>query len=341
MEVKEVKRARTPLALISNDWHIDADDYQEVEEIIEQKICYCKEYGIHRIIIAGDIFNSRKSQSEPNLTCLSRILQRFNDENLEIYIIPGNHDKLSYNGDSSYLTAFQHHPGVTLFESPRTMSFMDVRIGFLPYYQPDIYVDRLAEVPECDVLISHQGMEGSKYLGKTMQSSIKPTMFKRFKLVLLGHFHNYHEINSRIIHMPSIQPRNFGEDELKGFTILYDDLSFDILPSKSKRYTTIEVELDKGNMKEFIEQVKSSELNPKDFIRLSITGDEEIIKALPKDMLTRKGYFLKTAIKEIQASGEITQEDISKHTEDSIKDKFKVFCENNNHNYEQGIKYLL
>jgi DNA repair exonuclease SbcCD nuclease subunit len=341
IDAEMTKRARQPLALISNDWHIDADDYQEVEEIIEQKIHHCMENGISKAIIAGDVFNSRKSQPEPNLTCLSRILQRFASEKIELYIIPGNHDKLGYEGDSSYLTAFKHHPGVTLFETPGVVSFGEVKIGFLPYYQGSTYVDKLAKVPECDVLISHQGMEGSKYLGKIMQSEIKPVMFKRFKLVLLGHFHNYHEINSHIIHMPSIQPRSFGEDSLKGFTTLYDDLTFEIIPSHTKKYTTIEVELNKDNMKEFIEQVKSSEMSPRDLVRLSITGDEEIIKSLPKDMLIRQGFFLKTTIKEIQSSAEITQEDISKHTEESIKEKFKIFCENNDYNYKQGIKYLL
>ena len=335
------KEAKFPIAAISNDWHIDSDDYQSVEAIIEQKISYCKENDIHNAIIAGDIFNSRKSQPEPNLTCLSRILQRFNEEEITVHMIPGNHDKLDYSGVSSYLTPFRHHARVVVYENPEVSIIEGVKVGFLPYYTANIYEQKLSEVPECDVLITHQGMEGSKYLGKVMQSSIKPSMFSRFKLVLLGHFHNYHEINSRIIHMPSIQQSDFGEDELKGFTVLYNDLSFDIVKSKARSYSTIEVELTKDNMEEFIQQISKSEIGSNSFVRLAITGSEEIIKSLDKDVLIRKGFFLKTSIKEIEVSSEVTVEDISKHTEESIKEKFKQFCEVNDYNYEQGLKYLL
>lgn len=49
----------------------------------------------------------------------------------------------------------------------------------------------------------------------------------------LGHYHDYQQVGSNIFHLGSLQQNNFGEDESKGFWMLYDDCTVELLKSKN------------------------------------------------------------------------------------------------------------
>ena len=53
--------------------------------------------------------------------------------------------------------------------------------------------------------------------GSSVESSIRPSLFKDWGLVLSGHYHDYQELSDNVVHLGSLTQNNFGEDENKGF----------------------------------------------------------------------------------------------------------------------------
>ena len=94
---------RKPLTLFSTDWHIDKDNIEEIKSLIIQKLELAKSLNINKVFGLGDFFESRKSQPLQNLKGFGEILQLFEKYGVELIAIPGNHDKLNYLSEDSYL----------------------------------------------------------------------------------------------------------------------------------------------------------------------------------------------------------------------------------------------
>ena len=67
---------KKPIALISNDWHLEENNIGQVTHVILQKIEYWLSLADTniRFICLGDVFDSRKSQKETTLLAFNRIL---------------------------------------------------------------------------------------------------------------------------------------------------------------------------------------------------------------------------------------------------------------------------
>lgn len=163
-----------------------------------------------------------------------------------------------------------------------------------------------------------------------VENSITPKYLNWWRKVFLGHYHNQQKIGDNIYHLPSIRANNFGEDNDKGFTVLYDDGSHELVTSKFKEYHTVEINLDNVNKQDLnnlkqqgSELVKENNTN----IRFKITGSEDKVQALNKEEFESLGITIqkehKTVIKSIEKAevGEVMVYDDNK-----IIEKFDEFC---------------
>lgn len=335
--------AKKPLAIIFNDAHLKTGNEEAVVMAVKYLISFAVKNNIRNIIFAGDLFDSRSFQRQSVLEAFDKILAMFEEAGCILYLFPGNHDKTLYSSAYSFLDIYRHHPCVRFNRELTKIDINGVDITLLPFFSDDKLIPMLEEAEGGDVLISHFEMAGSTHLGKVSQkSSINRKLLSKWKKVYLGHYHNWHEITKDIVHLPSLIQASFGEDSKKGFTVLYEDLSYELIKGHFREYKLLSFdveELTPNKIKDIIESYGKSE----DVVRLSITGKESRLKAFDKSVFDGQNIDVKIKY-DFQYEIDLDNLEYPKVTEvygkEDIFTAFKAFCDNKGYEYEAGIKLL-
>ncbi len=271
---------KQPIAIHITDTHLGENTVHQNLATFNQVFELCHTLGVNKILHGGDIFTSRKGQPEIVLNTWKEIIDTCARKELCIYAIGGNHDKVSYTSEESVLDAFDNHPGFKVMRCGDAMLIGKVNLLFLPYFDEQLtYPEKLQQVPSIvgqdglNILITHVGIDGvSNNGGRKVQNEISQQGFDKFDLVLIGHYHNRQVLSDKIIYTGSTDPRNFGEDNKKGVTVIYDDGSYEFIQLDFKPYLTIDV------LPKDIDQVLVSKVQDKlqeANIRLNIIGEVE------------------------------------------------------------------
>lgn len=325
------------IGIISNDWHLKEDNLGEIPGLISQQINLAKEKGTKNLICLGDVFQSRKAQKESVLNCFKKILDMIYETGMILYTIPGNHDKTDYSSYSSFLDPFSSHPALKLMTTFTNINLEGVSCSFIPFFEEEIWTEnfRTNQHIPTQVLFSHIAVNGSVNNNKAkVESSITPKMFKGME-VFLGHYHNYQDVAFNIHHLPSIQQNNFGEDINKGFTVLYEDLSYIIVNSKFKAYLNFDVSVRDSEFKKIMADY--TKMVKDNFIKVKIYGPKSEIKSLDLDLYKAAGVKVETIMEELTLQGS-TKVDLS--DTNTILEHFKKFCSERDIPYEEGEVYL-
>lgn len=344
---------KSALTVISNDWHITSTNTEQIIDLISQKIKVAREYQITTLICLGDVFQSRQAQPLSTLKCFEQILSLIDEAGMILYCISGNHDKTDYSSSDSFLDQFQWHPTLNLIRNYSQISIDSegTIMHFIPYFEEETWLTKLDKVFYTkgvkDILMSHQALTGSvNNDGSSISNSLKPSLFKNFDKVFLGHYHNKQQIGKNIYHLPSIQANNFGEDNDKGFTVLFDDGSHELITSKFPEFHTIKIDLDKVSKKELNSLKKSGAGLIKDSganIRFKIEGSEDKVKALKSEEFTTLGIDIKKEHKVLERSiAKAETGEILVYDEETIITKFDEFCEQEEYiDLDKGKNYLI
>lgn len=333
---------KTVLTVISTDWHIRPNNTEQIIGLIKQKIKLAKDLEITNLICLGDVFQSRQAQPLSVLKCFEEILDLIDKAGMVLYCIAGNHDKTDYSSENSFLDQFSWHPALKLTRFVTgTFYFGDIKFWFLPFFEENIWIEYFqknilksvkTQKDYKHILLSHQALTGSVNNDSSkIENSIKPSLFKDFYKVFLGHYHNQQQIGKNIYHLPSLQANNFGEDNDKGFTVLYDDGSHELVPSEFPEYHTIKIDLDKVNKKELNELKKDGAVLIKDSganIRFKFEGSEDKVKAIKQEEFTAFGIDVKKEHKAIVKSiAKAETGEVVTYNDETILEKFDIFCE--------------
>lgn len=335
-----------PIAVMSTDWHLKPSNLEDIKELTRQEICVAKDMGINTHIWLGDIFDSRISQRQETLDTLTEIIEMYEEEGQKIICIPGNHDKTSYDSEKSFLDVYKYHPNFDLIDMFDFREVNGVHCYFLPFFDNEIWLDEISnqsiERPGHSVLFSHIAMQGSRNNdGSEVESEIKPSLFKDWGKVFLGHYHDHQELTKNVIHLGSITQNNFGEDDRKGFWILYEDLSYNLIPSDGKRYKKEVVNLDEMTFKQVDKVIKAlKENNPDDYVRVEIVGSQDQLKSIDKKVYQELGIDVKLKAKELEVAEIEVAEEVKALSNSDIAVKFKDWCKENDYNYEEGYNIL-
>lgn len=336
------------LAVLSTDWHLKDSNAEQIIELVRDKCKLAEKHDCKLLIAAGDIFDARKGQSVTTLMAFSRILEIIDEYNLQLIAISGNHDKQSYESDYSFLTPYRVTGLINLDPPPMRLPTTNnpTHFYFLPFYKEEIWLEKYKKLlngldsGRKNVLISHTAITGSvNNDGSKVETGIKPVDFVKFDLVLLGHYHDYQQVSENIFHIPSIQQNNFGEDQNKGYTLLYDDLTFDIVKSNFKPYEKVVIDVDKVSKKELAEYVKTYQLQSKN-IRFELVGSSENIKAVNKESITMHGIDVKAKVKEVEKTIEYYEDEIKEFDDETIVESFIEYCEQEGIDNAVGLDYL-
>lgn len=332
------------IAILSTDKHVTPSNLPEMYDLFRQEIALAKERNIPYIIWLGDIFNSRESQRQEVLTFLSNILIDYKTAGLEIYCLPGNHDKTDYNSYDSFLDCFILAPHFHLLKEASSFMLGGIKFDSVPFFNEEKWLEEFNKISKKDagkILLSHIAVDGSinNDGSKVNSDKIKPSIFSHYKSVFLGHYHNAQKVGKNIFHLPSTRQNNFGEDNEKGFTILYDDFSTEFIKSKFIEFKKYYIDLDDSSVDEAIKLAKNIK---KENVRISFefSGSDDKLRSLDKKFFINLGISVSTKNKEVEIGDTEYVEEVKKMTEDDIIEHFKRFCKKNNYSFNEGIKYL-
>jgi exonuclease SbcD len=335
---------KQPLALFITDTHLSENSIEVNFSVFEQAVLKCQELGIGQIFHGGDIFISRKGQPEIVLNAFHSILEMLELNNIMMFTIPGNHDKTDYTSSSSYLESFTHHKSFHLFSPYGKLEHDDIIYHFLPYYDEDLSYAEYIKLIECpvgkiNILITHVGIEGILNNHEVeVKNEITPSLFDKFDLVFIGHYHNRQIIaDGKIIYTGSTHQATFGEDENKGFTILYDDGSYEFGPFATPSFKTIEITGEQID-KKLLKLIKDDAGN-KNRIRLQISGEYEESKNTLVTSLQELGVKVEK-IKEDYVAGDVMQSETVQITSNDILESLEAWGEGKEIDLEYGRKLL-
>ena len=185
------------------------------------------------------------------------------------------------------------------------------------------------------VLYIHQGVHGA--LGEfEISSELPQEPLLGFKAVLCGHYHNRVKIkNTNIEYIGSSRQGNFGEDEEKGYTILYSDGSYGFVKNEvNTRYKTIELNADKTDNFQLDKDERYK-------YKVKVRCNEKQAKLFDKQKLLDLGFHKVEVVTENIVSKESAASGIQeKYDKQGIKKEYQNYCNENSIDSRLGIKYL-
>ena len=325
------------LAIIFNDVHLKTGNEDEVYESTRYMVDYAVENNIKNLIFAGDLFESRTMQRLKVLQTFDKMLDLFHVNGLTLYLFPGNHDKTLYTSADSFLDTYRHHPCVKFNRELKNIVLDGVSIDLLPFFSTELLVPMIEKAKGCDILISHFGMDGSNHLGHVSKNtSITKKLLSKWNKVYVGHYHNYHEISKDITHLPSFRQESFGEDNVKGFSLLLRDGSYELVKGKFKEYLKISIDLNESSNKEITNLIELHS-NSEQTVRIEFSGTQGQCKAIDKSQFKGTNIDIKMKYSEVYENDIIEPSKIiEKYSKDQILGSFKDFCNDKDYDYKEG-----
>ena len=320
--------------VLVNDVHLDKNNGVLVKSIFSQLIQVCHEYGTSRIFCGGDVFTNRSGQPLQCLTDWKEILEQLTENDIELHVIPGNHDKTDSDDERSYLDVFSEEC-VNLYRSATHKLIGGIRFVFIPFFKDDKWLEEFekidAEVPRDGkpmILITHSGFDGVKNNdGSKVSSIIKPSFFKEYDKVLIGHYHDASALADNVIYTGSAYQNNYGENiHDKGFTLINSDGSIDFVASSFPKYLKEYIDADdKEALRKALEKHKD---NKEDFIRFIFQGKKvDCEKINIGEIQGKYGIDCKFEPTETIEAMEISESDsVLSYDKQAVTKDFITFC---------------
>lgn len=274
-----------------------------------------KARGIDHMCIAGDLLHNK---SIIYTIAQDRMLEFFDTHrhDMTFYVIDGNHDLSGKGSDSvSALKSLASFGNVRWIshQSKGEIHHAENNIVFMPYF-PGMQDHIKGLKGKGDIFISHFGLsEGMLNSGISIQSSIKASDLKFFKLVVLGHYHLPQFMVTGSTHLyyagSPIQLDNKEKNEKKRFLIIDTDDPHKVESVPTRGYKEfIELTIDPEDRDKCIQQA----------ITLKEEGHHVTIVTQEKLELTEdmKGLNIKSEVQEDITNRGITSDmtDIDIHS---------------------------
>lgn len=336
-----------------NDLHVSKNNIPEFEANWREAMDICKEHGISTIIIGGDLWQSSAAQTLDTLMSVRNML--IEAEGFEVIIAEGNHCKVDRNSPLGYSHVFDQYPNVSVVDTYGCCHVGNnvglIIMGYFPENSNSF--NRVFDMVEkalddakialpmkmYSILYAHEGINGG--LATPSESELPTSVFKRFDKVLVGHYHDRKVIEgTNIEYIGASRQHNFGEDEEKGYTILYEDGSHKFVKNQvNTRYITIEVGPEETG-KELEEKIKSyRERNYKVRVRVNCATHQS--ETVDRQALMQAGASKVEVRTETTAAQETATHALDKKFDSrEIRQEYGNFCNSKGINQEMGLTYL-
>lgn len=317
---------KIPSALLLNDIHVSKDNIPEFQKNWDEALYICDQYGIEDMIIGGDLWLSRSSQTLSTLMAVRQAIIKATKAGISITVAEGNHCKVDQESVLGYSHLFSEYPHVYVVDDYSIINISnDVELYIMSYFPENgSFVERLKKMVKAElnasvhnILYIHEGINGA--LSTPNEKELPTNIFSDFDTVLVGHYHNRCIIKgTNIEYIGSSRQHNFGEDEEKGYTIIYDDNS------------------------KLIDKLDDMKADGRYKIKTRISCTSQEAPNIDKQKLLEAGSSKVEIVTEDVEITETTAHSLDKKFDKSgIKQEYTSFCANKGIiNIEMGLQYL-
>ncbi len=253
---------------------------------------YCYNNDISTFIIGGDIMHNKSIIYSIAQELMFDFFEQFED--LEFYVIDGNHDLSGKGADA--ISALRSLHTVNNVEWISKNPYGDSNLMSIPY---SYNVVNQVKGKRSKILISHFGLsEGVLNSGISIVSDIRMAdLVGNYELVLLGHYHKPQEIitdNIKLYYVGSPIQLDWGEkgDEKRFLIVDTDTLDVQSIPTTGYK-KHVELEINSAN-KDDIFKIARKEKESGNYVKLiktesvDISTDEfRIVDKSEKDITNR------------------------------------------------------
>lgn len=345
------KQDKQPFALLINDIHVSKDNIPEFQVNWNEALEICERLHIQDIIVGGDLWQSRSAQTLSTLMAVRQAIIKATSNDIHVTLAEGNHDKVDQESMLGYSHLFSEYKNVDVVDDYIIIDFGDNCSLFVISYFPEngSFVSRLEEIAKENaddgrfhILYIHEGIKGG--LAQPTDDELPVNIFDAFDVVLVGHYHDRKLVKGTTIeYIGSSRQHNFGEDEEKGYTVLYDDGSYEFIKNEANvRYRVIDIEatdIDSDLLNE-VEEIKANG-RYKVKARVNCTATEAANFSATKQALIDAGVMrVEVVTEDTTVSSSQAQSLEAKYDKNGIKKEYSDFCSEQEINVELGLKYL-
>ncbi len=340
-----------PCALLINDSHVSKDNIPEFRKNWNEALEICERNKIQYLVVGGDLWLSRSSQTLDTLMAVREaILKATKQYGLYVVIANGNHDLVDQEAFLGYNHIFSDYESVEVIDDYTIIDLTDdLSLCVMSYFPENgSFTKRLQELQHDSeihrakktVLYIHEGIRGG--LTTPSDDELPANLFSGFDLTLVGHYHNRKRIpGTSIEYIGSSRQHNFGEDEEKGYTILYSNGSTKFVKNEvNQRYKVIDIDIADVNDR-FLAMLAEIKADPRYKVKVRVKCKSAQSSSVNKQKLAEYGA---NKIELVTEQTEVMRTDhksiTQKFDKSGIKGEYTNYCTQKSIDNQLGLYYL-
>ena len=341
-----------PCLLLLNDIHISKDNIPAFKANWQEAIDICRKMDVKEIAIGGDLFFSRAAQTLDVLLAVHDALLTAAEHGIHVTIAEGNHDKVNQENERGYCHVFDQHSNVLVCDEYVSLPMGDdcrFVLHMMGYFPEDgsfcTRLDRLKEEAldpkRLNFLYIHEGINGA--LAQPNDKELPAKIFEEFDKVFVGHYHNRTIIDkTRIEYIGSSRQHYFGEDEEKGYTVIYTDGSHEFIKNKvNTRYRVIDVAAERAGL-HLMDELREIDADGRYKVKVRVHAPQAAMKSVDKAALLDAGATKVELIADDEEMLEVAASSLfEKFDSHRIRETYEEFCrEKQIDDVAIGLEYL-
>lgn len=341
-----------PCLLLLNDIHISKDNIPAFKANWQEAIDICRKMDVKEIAIGGDLFFSRAAQTLDVLLAVHDALLTAAEHGIHVTIAEGNHDKVNQENERGYCHVFDQHSNVLVCDEYVSLPLGDdcrFVLHMMGYFPEDgsfcTRLDRLKEEAldpkRLNFLYIHEGINGA--LAQPNDKELPAKIFEEFDKVFVGHYHNRTIIDkTRIEYIGSSRQHNFGEDEEKGYTVIYTDGTHEFIKNQANtRYRVIDVAAERAGLN-LMDELREIDADGRYKVKVRVHAPQAAMKSVDKAALLDAGATKVELIADDEEMLEVAASSLfEKFDSHRIRETYEEFCrEKQIDDVAIGLEYL-
>lgn len=240
--------------------------------VLDEIIDYCKVNGITTAVFCGDLFHRRTSVTTDVRCVIIDRLHKFVDEDIQLHMIPGNHDMGDRHGYIHNLVGVgELSEHIHVYSRVGFVDFDQAQFVFIPYREnlSDAKKDlasagELAETTDKpSILFGHQGIKGavvgSDYvLINDSDITVPDIPGDKFAACFFGHFHQHQQLSANAWYVGATHQHNWGDvGGSRGFLHVKVDenVTFSQIETQAPKFVVVREADKKPRKKDFVKLI--------------------------------------------------------------------------------------
>lgn len=264
------------------------------------------------ILLAGDLFD-RDNQTPKTYDFFQKEMEKLNENNIDVYMIFGNHDYFDLNKDVIGFPKNVHVFSNDVETKTLTVNGKKIAITGFSYASKWITDKKIDEYPvkgnvDMHIGMLHGGLEqtGDHYA----PFSVNDLTSKNYDYWALGHIHKRQELNQNppILYSGNIQGRHKNELGDKGYLLVTDNLNkldVEFRPTSVIDWSDLKLNITfsdvESTLNQVLDELKQQNFTKMQLINLELSLNEALSDSKQQDFVYRLNNALRNEYRQLNA----------------------------------------